>query len=607
MATPHSIQPEYDLVFAGGGSAGCITASRLAAAFPNLSILVLESGPTTEGKKEHIQPGQFVVHLPPTTKTMNLTTSKPSEHVAGRSIVVRSGHCIGGGSSVNWMYYNRPSASDFDDWETEFGNEGWSAKNLIPMLEKAETYQIDPKQATHGASGPLKVSHGPDELFEVAKEFLHVAPQIEKDRPLGFEGNDFNVASLNKFCDMPKWISKDGRRSDVPHHYVYNNKLSNLSVLDGCLVNRVVVEDGIATGVEYLFNKRVYENAPQDLRVVKARKLVVVGAGAMGSPLILERSGIGRKDILERAGIPVVSELAGVGENYQDHTVSVIPYIVDDKYESMNKLWRGDPATWEAATQQWEKDGSGVLGTNAIEAAIKLRPSPDEVEELGPEFLPVWNEFFAKRPDKPMLWLCLMAGLPADQSALPPLNFVITANSLNYPRSRGHLHIASSDPYAAPDFQSGFISDPTDLAALRWGYKKGHEILRRLPSYRGALGPAHPQYPADSPAAAQLAATGPVPIDAPKVVYSADDDKAIDACLRNSVETTFHSLGTCAMKPREQDGVVDNKLNVYGVKNLKVADVSIPPSNLHANTYSAAIAIGEYAAVLIAKELGGSL
>jgi alcohol oxidase len=139
MATPHSIQPEYDLVFAGGGSAGCITASRLAAEFPNLSILVLESGPTTEGKKEHIQPGQLVVHLPPTTKTMNLTTSKPSEHVAGRSIVVRSGHCIGGGSSVNWMYYNRPSASDFDDWETEFGNEGWSAKNLIPMLEKVST------------------------------------------------------------------------------------------------------------------------------------------------------------------------------------------------------------------------------------------------------------------------------------------------------------------------------------------------------------------------------------------------------------------------------------------------------------------------------------
>jgi alcohol oxidase len=136
MAAPHSIQPEYDLVFAGGGAAGCITASRLATAFPNLSILVLESGPTTKDKKEHIQPGQFPTHLPPTSKTMQITTSKPSEHVAGRSIEVRAGHCVGGGSSVNWMYYNRPSASDFDDWATEYGNEGWSSKELIPMLIK---------------------------------------------------------------------------------------------------------------------------------------------------------------------------------------------------------------------------------------------------------------------------------------------------------------------------------------------------------------------------------------------------------------------------------------------------------------------------------------
>ncbi|KAF8195308.1 GMC oxidoreductase-domain-containing protein [Mycena galopus ATCC 62051] len=606
MAAPHSIQPEYDLVFAGGGTAACITASRLAKAFPNLSILVLESGPTTEGKKEHIQPGQFPSHLPPTTKTMKLVESKPSEHVGGRNVIVHAGRCVGGGSSVNWMYYNRPSASDFDDWATEYHNEGWSAKELIPLLQKAETYEIDPKKQRMAPAARSSLFRWPQTVRSV-EAIPRRGPKIEKDRPLGYEGNDFTVNSLNTFCNMPKWVSSDGRRSDVPHAYVYGKNLNNLSVMDGCLVNRVVVENGVATGVEYLFDKRIYESSPQDIRLVKARKLVVVAGGSMGSPLILERSGIGRKEVLERAGITVVSELGGVGENYQDHTVSVIPYIVDESCENINKLWRGDAATWETATQQWEKDGSGLLGTSALEAAIKVRPRPDELAELGPDFKPVWDEFFSKRPDKPMLWICLMGGLPADQSAMPPLNFIMAAASLNYPRSRGHIHISSADPYAAPDFQCGFLSDATDVVALRWGYKKIHEILRRMPAFRGALGPAHPQYTPGTAAAEQLSATGPVPIDAPNVAYSAEDDKIIDTYIRNSVGTTFHSLGVCAMKPLHQGGVVDSKLNVYGVQNLKVADVSIPPANVHCNTYAIAVVVGEKAAEIIAQELGGSL
>ncbi|KAJ7046112.1 GMC oxidoreductase-domain-containing protein [Mycena alexandri] len=607
MAAPHFIQPEYDLVFAGGGTAGCITASRLAAAFPNLSILVLESGPTTKDKKEHIQPGHLIAHVLPKAKTMQHVISQPSEHVGGRRLDVSTGHCVGGWSSVNWLYYNRPSASDLDDWVTEHGNEGWSSKELIPLFVKAETYEAAPNKPNHGYDGPLKISFGGHRLLEVSKEFLEVGLEIEKDRPRADEINDFTANSLNRFANVPKWISSDGRRSDVAHHYVYNKNLSNLSVMDGCLVNRVVVENGVATGVEYVFDKRIYESSPQDVRLVKARKLVVVAAGAMNSPLILERSGIGRKDILERADIRVVAEVPGVGHDYQDHSVCLMPYIVDPSYETMNKLWRKDPATWETATQQWDKNGSGLLGTSGLEVAVKLRPSPDELAELGPDFLPVWNEFFRDRPDKPMIWLSMIVGLPADQSALPPLDFIVPFNSLNYPRSRGHLHIASADPYAEPDFQSGFLSHPADVAAHRWAYKKGHEITRRMPSFRGALGPAHPTYPEGSPAAAQMAAQAPTPIDAPKLTYSAADDEAIDTWLRNTIWSTLHSLGTCAMKPFNKGGVVDPQLNVYGVKNLKVADVSIPPSNVHSNTYSLAVVIGEKAAVIIAKELGGSI
>lgn len=136
MSAPHPIQVAYDLVFAGGGTAACIAASRLATAFPDLSILVLEMGPTTKDKIEHIQPGRFLTHLAPTSTTAQFNVSKPSENVGGRSVIVPSGRCVGGGSSINWMLYNRPAASDFDDWEKKFGNVGWAAKDLIPMLEK---------------------------------------------------------------------------------------------------------------------------------------------------------------------------------------------------------------------------------------------------------------------------------------------------------------------------------------------------------------------------------------------------------------------------------------------------------------------------------------
>ncbi|KAJ7484679.1 GMC oxidoreductase-domain-containing protein [Mycena latifolia] len=607
-AAPHLVQAEYDLIFAGGGTAACIIASRLATAFPNLSILVVESGPTTKGKKEHIQAGQYLSHLTPTSKAMQFYTSKPSEYLGGRSVVVPSGRCIGGGSSVNMMVYNRPAASDFDDWEKDFGNVGWSAKDMIPMLQKAETYEIDPEKPTHGSNGPLKVSFGGDKMLEIGQQFIDIGSKFEKDRPVGDEGNGLNAESINVFyvCARPSFYG---------HHYIYNKDLGNLSVFDGCLVNRVVVEDGVATGVEYLFDKRVHESSPQDVRIVKARKLVVVSGGAMGSPLILERSGIGKKEILEKAGIPLVKEISGVGANYQDHILAIAPYIADPDTTTFDSLLRGELETWRIAGEKWEKDGSGLLSTNGLESFIKLRPFPHELEEFGPGFTQYWNDVLADKPDRPLFflttspmyvsslsWLDLF---PADHSVLPPLNFMSTGGFLGYPASRGYLHISSPDPYAAPDFEAGFLSNPVDVLILRWAYKKGREIARRLPAFRGALVPVHPEFAQDSPAA--LTETGPVPLDAPNIVYSAEDDKAIDAFLRQFAGTTWHSLGTCAMKPLEQGGVVDSKLNVYGVKNLKVADLSIPPSNVNSNTYSTAIAIAEKAAVLIDEELRGGL
>ncbi|KAJ7731065.1 GMC oxidoreductase-domain-containing protein [Mycena metata] len=604
MATPHEIQPSYDLVVAGGGTAACIVASRIASSFPQLSILVLEQGPATKGKIEHIQPGRFLSHLAPTSKTMQFTVSAESMNVAGRKVVVPSARCVGGGSAVNFMLYNRPAGSDFDDWEIEYGNAGWGKADLAPLLQKAETYEIDPERRTHGAEGPLRVTFGGGgEMFEVGKQFLDVGQKYEKNRPVSDEANAFDEKSINVFYHMPKWISSDGRRSDAAHHYLYNKNLENLQVCDGCLVKRVVVENGIATGVEFLFDRRVHEAAPQDARIVQARKLVVIAAGAMGSPLVLERSGIGRKDVLERAGVPLVAEVTGVGENYQDHTLVTVPYTADSGVQTLN-TFRSNPEAIKKAHVQWERDGTGLMATNGVDVAIKMRPHPEEIGELGPEFIAYWNELFANKPDKPLLWLSLVPSY-ISASALPPLNFIGSSIFAAYPGSRGSLHISSANPYVAPDFQAGFLSHPADVAVMRWAYKKGRELTRRLPCFAGAYMPRHPQFPAGS--TANVAETGPVALSEPKIVYTAEDDKAIDQYMRESIQTAWHSLGTCAMKPLEQGGVVDSKLNVYGVKQLKVADLSIPPSNVHANTYSTTIAIAEKAVLIIAKELGGSV
>ncbi|KAG6881832.1 hypothetical protein C0992_013371, partial [Termitomyces sp. T32_za158] len=173
-----------------------------------------------------------------------------------------------------------------------------------------------------------------------------------------------------------------------------------------------------------------------------------------------------------------------------------------------------------------------------------------------------------------------------------------------YPVSRGRVHISAGlNPYGKLDFEPGYLNHPADLGVLRWAYKRGRELARRMNIYCGEFVLGHPNFPKGSQATTHDFSR-PVGISAPDISYSAEDDKAIDEYHRNTVETTWHSIGTCAMKPRQKGGVVDPRLNVYGVQNLKVADCSIAPANVGANTYNTALAIGEKAAVIIAEDLG---
>jgi alcohol oxidase len=377
-----------------------------------------------------------------------------------------------------------------------------------------------------------------------------------------------------------------------------------------------------------------------------------VSGGTLSSPLILQRSGIGDPEKLRKAGVKPLIDLKFCGKNFQDHYLTFSVFRAKPHVESFDDFARGDPAVQKAVFDQWNLNGTGPLATNGIEAGVKVRPTEDELKQMDkwpcPEFRSGWDSYFKDKPDKPVMHYSVIAGWFGDHMLMPPGKFFTMFHFLEYPFSRGSIHITSPDPYDAPDFDAGFMNDRRDMAPMVWGYIKSRETARRMDAYAGEVQAMHPFYSFDSPARANdmdLATTnayaGPnhitaniqhgswsMPVKSGKapqpswlnsnqqeiqhdLEYSEKDLKDIEEWVKRHVETTWHSLGTCSMAPKEgnsvvKGGVVDERLNVHGVKGLKVADLSICPDNVGCNTYSTALLIGEKCAMLVAEDLGYS-
>ncbi|KAG0708317.1 GMC oxidoreductase-domain-containing protein [Suillus ampliporus] len=590
---------EFDIIFAGGGTTACVAAGRLAACDPSLKILILEAGEHTLNKAAHVQPWQYFVHLAPTSTSVTYNIGNPSSRLNGRAPVVQSGHCVGGGSSVNFMVYTRAPASDFDDWRVD----GWESENLIPLMKKVETYEVQPDRPTHGYDGPIKVSSGGCKMG-LCDEFIQVGTTYHK-RPYSEDTND--LETCNTYSPWRKYIdSTTGRRSDAAHHYVYNQAHNpNLQIWAGKRVKRVIFEDKRAVGVEFTSDPVSCPDADQSVSTVRASKLVVVSAGTFGSPGILERSGIGAEGVLKRCGIEQLVNLPGVGENFQDHNAAFVPYYVADSVVTMDALWCGQESVIHENLAQWNSNGKSLIAQNGGDAKIKWRPDDEELKAMGSAFQPRWKEFFQDRPDKAVAIFAIFAGyLGPLHGVLPPGKYMNSSYYTLYPASAGSVHIKlEEDGNDGMDFTTGYLDDPSDILPLNFAYKKLREVFRRMPSYRGEIPAGHPSFPEGS-AAVCGKVSGPVDLNAPDIIYTAEDDEAIDRFHRDHVQTTWHSLGTCAMKPEADGGVVDARLSVYGVSNLKVADMSIPPLNVGTNTYSTALLIGEKAAMIIAEDLG---
>lgn len=619
---------EVDVIVCGGGPAGCVVAGRLAYADPSLKVMLIEGGANNRDDPWVYRPGIYVRNMQRdgiNDKAKFYVDTMQSSYLRGRQSIVPCANILGGGSSINFQMYTRASASDWDDFKTP----GWTAKDLLPLMKRLENYQKPTNNDTHGYDGPIAISNG-GTITALAQDFLRASDAL--GIPFTDDLQDLDTAHASEI--WAKYINRHtGRRSDAATAYVHSvmDVQTNLYLRTNARVSRVIFEGKKAVGVAYVPAKNRANNGQFRETIVRARKMVVISSGTLGTPQILERSGVGSKELLDKLGLECVSDLPGVGEQYQDHYTTLSIYRVSNESQTLDDFLRGDKDTQRELFQEWEVSPEKArLSSNAIDAGFKIRPTEAELKEMGPEFNDLWNRYFKDKPDKPVMFGSIVSGAYADHALLPPGKYITMFQYLEYPASRGKIHISSPDPYKEPSFDSGFMNDKADFAPIRWSYKKTREIARRMDAFRGELTSHHPHFHPASPAAAididiktakellPNALTVGIhmgtwhrpgePYDVDKVhgeiKYTEEDDKAIDDWIADHVETTWHSLGTCAMKPREEGGVVDGRLNVFGTENLKCVDLSICPDNLGTNTYSSALLVGEKGADLIAEELG---
>ncbi|EUC40109.1 GMC oxidoreductase [Bipolaris oryzae ATCC 44560] len=641
-----TIPDEVDIIVCGGGSCGCVVAGRLANLDHNLQVLLIEAGENNLNNPWVFRPGIYPRNMKLDSKTASFYYSRPSEWLDGRRAVVPCAHILGGGSSINFMMYTRASASDYDDFQAK----GWTTKELLPLMKKHETYQrACNNRDIHGFEGPIKVSFG-NYTYPIKEDFLRAT----ESQGIPTTDDLQDLVTGHGAEHWLKWINRDtGRRSDSAHGYIHSTRAvhQNLHLLTSNKVEKVILEGDRAVGVKVVPTKPVSPGQVQS-RTIRARKQIIVSGGTMSSPLILQRSGIGDPEKLRKAGVKPLVDLPGVGLNFQDHYLTFATYRAKPHVESFDDFVRGDPKVQEQVFQQWNINGTGPLATNGIEAGVKIRPTEDELKMMDSwpckEFRSGWDSYFKNKPDKPVMHYSVIAGWFGDHMVMPPGKFFTMFHFLEYPFSRGSTHIVSPNPYEAPDFDAGFMNDKRDMAPMVWGYIKSRETARRMDAYAGEVQSMHPFYAYDSPARARdmdLATTNAyalpgnlsaniqhgswtLPVEkgrAPEPTflnsnqqevfedlhYSNEDIKHIEDWVKRHVETTWHSLGTCSMAPKNgnsivKHGVLDERLNVHGVKGLKVADLSICPDNVGCNTYSTALLIGEKCAVLTAEDLGYS-
>ncbi len=520
---------DFDYIVVGAGSAGAVMASRLSEN-PDIRVLLLEAGP---------KDSSFWIHLPigygktMWSKTYNWCFhTDPEPNMNGRQIYWPRGKTLGGSSSINGLIYIRGQREDYDGWAAQ-GNTGWSYQEILPYFRKSEHNERG-EDAFHGVNGPLRVSNikHKNPLIE---SFIAGAQELGVPRTDDFNGQEQRGAGYYQLTTWKGW-----RWSTAKGYLKPARTRQNLTVLTEAHTMKVLTTGKRATGVQYKHGDQVKE--------AFATREVILCAGAIQSPQLLQLSGIGPASLLKKHGIDLVHDLPGVGENLQDHLQIRLTF------ESTHRTTNDDLNSWFGQAKlglQWLLKRSGPLAVGINQGGCFMQAIPSE----------------SNRPDIQFHVATLSADM-AGGKVHPFSGFTLSVCQLR-PTSRGHIRIKSADPFEPPEMQPNYLSTEldrqTNVAAVR---------VARAISQSQAMAPF-------------------VKCEIKPGQNEQSDQELLEYC-RNNGATIFHPTGTCMMGPDTAKGaVVDARLRVYGVSGLRVVDCSVMPTLVSGNTNAPAVMMAE--------------